>query len=90
MAELSVTPTGDDTYTVEVDEGTSSSRHVVTASADDLDRLAAGVSGEVLLAAAFRFLLDREPKESIMSRFDITVISRYFPEFRDRIGDYLP
>jgi hypothetical protein len=27
------------------------------------------------------FLLDREPKESILGRFDAAVISRYFPEF---------
>jgi hypothetical protein len=26
-------------------------------------------------------LLDREPKESILGRFDAMVISRYFPEF---------
>jgi hypothetical protein len=29
----------------------------------------------------FRFLLGREPKESILGRFDATAISRYFPEF---------
>jgi hypothetical protein len=36
---------------------------------------------ERCLEATFRFLLDREPKESILGRFDATVISRYFPEF---------
>jgi hypothetical protein len=30
----------------------------------------------------FQFLLDREPKVSILRRFDVTGISRYFPEFR--------
>jgi len=29
----------------------------------------------------FRFLLEREPKGSILGRFDATAISRYFPEF---------
>jgi len=90
MAAITVTPTGEGTYAVEVDEGVSSSHHVVTIASDVHARLAGGVSGEVLVTAAFRFLLDREPKESIMSRFDITVIARYFPEFPDRIGDYLP
>ena len=41
------------------------------------------------IRAAFRFLLDREPKESILRRFDLSVISNYFPEFQNRISDYL-
>ena len=36
---------------------------------------------ELCIEAAFRFLLDREPKESILRWFDITVICRYFPDF---------
>jgi hypothetical protein len=46
------------------------------------ERLMAGKhTPERCLEAAFRFLLDRESKESILGRFDVTVISRYFPEF---------
>jgi hypothetical protein len=41
------------------------------------------------LEAAFRFLLDREPKESILARFDVTAISRYFPEFEGEMPRYL-
>jgi len=37
---------------------------------------------------AFRFLLDREPKESILGRFDVTAISRYFPEFEREMPRY--
>jgi len=33
--------------------------------------------------------LEREPKESILSRFDVTVVRRYFPEFEDEIRTYL-
>jgi hypothetical protein len=44
---------------------------------------------ERCLEAAFRFLLDREPKESILGRFDLTVISRYFPEFERELPHYL-
>lgn len=43
----------------------------------------------LLIEAAFRFLLDREPKESILSRFDISVISRYFPEFESVLPRYI-
>jgi hypothetical protein len=34
---------------------------------------------------SFRFLLEREPKESILRRFNLTVISRYFPEYEREI-----
>ncbi len=41
------------------------------------------------IEASFSFLLDREPKEAILSRFDIKVIPRYFPEFKHEISAYL-
>ena len=44
---------------------------------------------EACVEAALRFLLDREPKESILPQFDIRVIQRYFPEFEREIGGYL-
>ena len=34
-------------------------------------------------------LLDREPKESILGRFDVTAISRYFPEFERAMPRYV-
>jgi hypothetical protein len=43
----------------------------------------------VISGCAFRFLLDREPKESILGRFDVTAISRYFPEFERELPHYL-
>lgn len=77
-------------YEVTVSDGRGTSRHEVTISAGDQARLTQEeASAEDLLDAAFRFLLDREPKESILRRFDITVISRYFPEFESEIGRYL-
>jgi len=54
------------------------------------ERLTAGKHmPERCLEAAFRFLLDREPKESILPRFDVTAISRYFPEFEREMPHYL-
>ena len=50
---------------------------------------AGGHTPEACLEAAFRFLLDREPKEAILGRFDVTVISRYFPEFEQALPGYL-
>jgi hypothetical protein len=87
-ATIEVTRAGD-AFDVCVREGESETRHRVTLSPEDRARLAPGATPEALLAAAFRFLLAREPKESILERFDLSVISRYFPEFETKIGNYL-
>jgi hypothetical protein len=88
MAEIAVEAAGD-IYIVTVTEPGSSTTHEVTASAADIARLGAGTGPANLIAASFRFLLEREPKESILRNFDLTVIGRYFPEYATRIGDYL-
>jgi hypothetical protein len=40
--------------------------------------------------ASFAFLLDHEPKESILRAFDLPIIGRYFPRYeadvRRRLG----
>ena len=77
-------------FEVVVREGKGETRHEVTISRQVLERLASGKhTPEALMEAAFRFLLDREPKESILGRFDVTVISRYFPEFERELPRYL-
>jgi len=91
-AEITVTRTdGTDPlqFAVIVTEGRSESRHHVTMSAADCARLTKGAqTPEDCVAAAFRFLLDREAKESILGRFDISVIARYFPEFESKLPRY--
>ena len=45
---------------------------------------------ERLVSETFVFLLEREPVSSILSSFDLTVVTRYFPEYpaeiRRRLG----
>lgn len=78
------------TFQVIVREGAGETRHQVTVSREDCARLTRGEhEPERLIEAAFRFLLDREAKESILGRFDLTVISRYFPEFERELPRYL-
>lgn len=89
MAQIDVTERSDGTYQVTVTERETTTTHEIVVHPDDLARFGGGVPGDDLVEASFRFLLDREPKESIMSRFDLSVISRYFPEYSKRIGDYL-
>ena len=86
MAEITVTPLDPERFRVVVAEGSSSTEHEVTASAGDLRRLGDGYgSPEAFVRACFEFLLEREPKESILRSFDVRVIGRYFPEFEAEI-----
>ncbi len=65
-------------------------RHWITMTRETYEHLTGGRSSpEQCVEAAFEFLLAREPKESILSRFDLTVISRYFPEFEREFPRYL-
>lgn len=89
MAEIEVQTTEqDDSYEfqVTVREGGSETRHRVTLKKSDYSQLV-GEEGspEALVEESFRFLLEREPKESILRSFDLLVIGRYFPEYRQEI-----
>ncbi len=60
--------------------------HDVTVATADLARLAPGATDPTdLVRRSFAFLLEREPKTSILRRFDLAVIGRYFPEYEARI-----
>jgi hypothetical protein len=77
-------------FEVLVNVGTGETRHRITMGRDTCKRLTMEMhTPEHCIKAAFKFLLDREPKESILRRFDITVISRYFPEFERELPRYL-
>ena len=43
------------------------------------------IAKEELIKKSFEFLLEREPKESILSRFNLRIINQYFPEFKEEI-----
>lgn len=77
-------------FAVAVRDGSGETRHHVTIARETCERLSAGEHApERCIEAAFRFLLDREPKESILRHFDVSVISRYFPDFERELPSYL-
>jgi hypothetical protein len=47
------------------------------------------VTPEMLVETSFKFLLDRESNTSILSRFDLPIIERYFPEYEETIKTML-
>ena len=83
---VSVESSGVAIYRVVVTQGRATTTHEVTVTPEDVVRYAPGVTPERLLEASFEFLLEREPASSILSRFALPVIERYFPEYRCEIG----
>jgi len=81
-SRIEVKKIGEEEFQVRVTEGQGSTSHRVTLKRADYERLAGGTiePGEVI-RRSFEFLLENEPKESILARFDLTVIGRYFPDF---------
>lgn len=65
---------------VAVDHAGERTRHTVAVTESDLDRWGHG-EVEDLVRRSFDFLLRREPPSSILKRFDLSVIQRYFPEY---------
>jgi hypothetical protein len=62
------------------------SEHRVTVSRDDLERYAPGATDPAaLVRRSFEFLLDREPRGSILHDFDLPVIERYFRDYPEAI-----
>jgi len=73
-------------FLVTIEEKSSSSKHTVTLDDSYYQHLTAGkITKEELIKNSFEFLLEREPKEAILSKFNLRVIKNYFPEFEDAI-----
>jgi hypothetical protein len=90
MEVRQVSPSEPLAFEVTIREAAGETHHHVTMSRADYARLTSGACPpERCIEAAFRFLLDREPKEAILSRFDVSVISRYFPDFEAKLPQYI-
>ena len=82
---VSIKKLSDDVFEVTVAK-TSTTTHTVTVTDQSLSDLSdSNVTKTQLLEFSFRFLLGREPNTSILSSFDINVISRYFSDYKDEV-----
>ena len=82
---ISIKKRTDDVFVVTVADGITTT-HTVTVTDQSLTDLTDNnVTKTQLLEFSFNFLLDREPNTSILSSFDINVISRYFSDYRDEV-----
>ena len=82
---ISIKKLSDDVFTVTVAE-TSTTTHTVTITDQSLNDLTDNnVTKTQLLEFSFKFLLERESNTSILPSFDINVITKYFPDYRDEV-----
>ena len=85
---ISITRKDKDTFSVTV-AGSSTTTHTVTIS-DQIHLKLTGdeISKETLLEKSFEFLLQREPNTSILAKFKLEVISRYFPDYAKQVSTW--
>lgn len=77
---------------VTIDDGRGTSAHDVTVATEEAGALAAAADVpdvERLVYETVAFLLEREPKESILGAFDLSVVGRYFPDYEHEIQSRL-
>jgi hypothetical protein len=72
---------------VDVAYDRGSSQHTVRVAAGDLARLDPTAADPTdLVRRSFDFLLRREAKESILASFELSLISRYVPDYETEIS----
>ncbi len=82
---ISIKKRTDDVFVVTVTDGMTTT-HTVTVTDQSLTDLTDDNATKTqLLEFSFNFLLDREPNTSILSSFDINVITKYFPDYREEV-----
>ncbi|MCK4358129.1 MAG: hypothetical protein KAW92_05195 [Candidatus Cloacimonetes bacterium] len=73
-------------YMITIKEENSSSNHLVTLDDEYYRELTdEKISKDALIKRSFEFLLKREPKEYILSKFNLRIINNYFPEYESEI-----
>lgn len=85
-AKIEIERPGEDQFRVRVRDSGGETLHLVTVKPEDYLRLTGGkVDAAELVRQSFEFLLENEPKESILRQFDLSVIGKYFPEYEGEI-----
>jgi hypothetical protein len=90
VAEVRVERTEEDDdgfrFRVSVEEAGSSTEHDVSLTRRYYEEAGGGAeSPSRFVERCFGYLLEREPKESILRRFDVRDIGSYFPGFEEEI-----
>jgi len=90
MESIRVEDIGSGKFRITVGNKDNNTQHTVSLSEKYYQQLTGGkVSREELVRHSFVFLLSREPKESILSDFDLGLIQKYFPDYESTISKAL-
>ncbi|MGI8999400.1 MAG: hypothetical protein ACR2GO_06810 [Candidatus Limnocylindria bacterium] len=74
---------------VVVGDDASATEHSVEVDRATLGDLAPGATPAELIRESFVYLLEREPRESIMRAFELPMIARFFADYPDAISHRL-
>lgn len=90
MQEIEVKEIGKDPYIFEVtvEEKGSSTNHQVEMDVSFYEDLSTKTSPREIVKKSFEFLLKREPKEAILSKFNLKVIGNYFPGYKEAVKNF--
>ena len=79
---ISIKKLTDDVFQVTVADSMTTTHEVTVTDQSLTDLTENKMTKTQLLKFSFNVLLDKEPNTSILSSFDINVISKYFPDYR--------
>ena len=82
---VSINKISDDLFEVTVADRLTTTHEVTVTDESLTDLTDNNVTKTQLLNFSFRFLLEKESNTSILSSFDINVISTYFSNYRDEV-----
>ena len=77
-----------DMYQIQVNDKQKTIHQVYLSDEVHLDFTNNKISKEELIKFSFEFLLEREPNTSILSSFELDIISKYFPEYLQNIKKF--
>ena len=84
-SSISIEKRNDNVFEVTVTDSVTTTHTVTVTDKSLADLTDNNVTKTQLLDFSFNFLLDREPNTSILSSFDINVISKYFSDYREEV-----
>ena len=82
---ISIKTLSNDEYEITVNSKTVTTHIVTLLDKVHINLTNEKVTKEELLDFSFKFLLDRESNTSIMTSFELTVISRYFSDYEKSV-----
>ena len=88
MASIKITEIEKDKFLVEVSDNVKTSHNVVISDKVYKQLTNGVISKSELLEKSFEFLLDREPNTSILTNFEIQLISNYFSDYKNYISSW--